>query len=755
MTSINGYAERRPGFALSAEVTPTAFNNLQRMFLWDRFDGTFIEMACDVNSLNQAQVYKRVIGSDDSFVSIFTDTGSSNVFDFAVSNNQVYFSNAHVAKKWDPVNGLSNWGIAIGSVNNATGPNAPASGVDGAEGFTAWTNPGNIKVEDGNFATIHFGPGGGSIDSLQATQFGFSIPATTTITGIQVDVKGQSTMGSTVAIQLIKGGSFTTINKSATLPASNGFVSLGGSSDLWGTTWVANDINQTTFGCAQPPFISIGAGGYDAQIDFIRMTVYGLGGPAIAVSASAGTFSATIGYQYVFCYGNSATGHISSPSPVSASTGIFTNRLNVQITLTASTDPQVNQIHLFRSTDSVAPNGTAGTYFELPSSPYPNTTANVTDNAADTSLNIFSLAPILGFNDPPTPFFQPVYFSGRFWGFKDNRLLFSGLEETLNGVPEESFPSGVAGNFFNFDQPIQALAVAGVGFSQTLMIQCGGRLYGITGTTLDTFRRFLISNRRGCRNRACVASLGGMVAWLDSSMQIWGTDGNSLQELSVDIRPDLAGLSPVGASMTFHTAGRFHWLVVSFPSTTFVFDMDLEQWMPPWNVTSKYIYSGETSAGVYDLLLSNGSKALKLSTTAHNDNGAAYTPVMKTNLFSVVPDFGKRFSYAAMGVYDEPSRTGYPTNLEVDTNNITLADVAICSDDDPLNPATVYTSVFPNMVGPDVAFNRAQGSNLVQNVFPMTSPEARWIGIKISGQTADDALKIYDFFLVYKGLGGR
>src|SRR6266704_6568446 len=110
LTSISGYAERRPGFSTAAESTPTVFNNLQRLFTWDRFDGTFIKMACDVNASGFAQVYKLQVGTDASFISIFTDTVSTP-FDFVVSNNTVYFSNGNSAKKYDPTNGVSNWGI--------------------------------------------------------------------------------------------------------------------------------------------------------------------------------------------------------------------------------------------------------------------------------------------------------------------------------------------------------------------------------------------------------------------------------------------------------------------------------------------------------------------------------------------------------------------------------------------------------------------------------------------------------------------
>lgn len=766
MTSIIGYAERRPGFADNLETVVVGLNDPQRVFLWDRFDGTFIAMAVNINSSSQSEVYKMILGTDPTFVLLFTDTSSNSPFDFIVSNNSVYFSNGNTAKKWDPNNGVTNWGISAGSGTGGGsiyGPTGAGTGTDQPSGFTvAWANPGNITAGDSSFATATVSaPTNPGTHFLQASNFGFAVAAGSTITGIQVEVKGfQSSVDvENISVQLTKSvGSPTGTYKTAQLPTSNGFISLGDTSDLWGGTYTLAETNDAGFGCVI--FANTNAATATFSIDFVRITVFATTGSVVTLSGTG--LTANIGYQYVYCYGNSRTGHVSSPTPPSNVVKPANQQMNIPVV--ASGDPQVNQIRLFRSTDSVAPGFNAGVYFELPTSPYPNTSTTLVDTAIDTSLIVNSVAPIAGFNDPPTPFMAPVYFAGRIWGFKNNQVFYSGLEETLLGVPEESFVSGPGGNFWNFDEPVQALAVAGTGLGQALMIFCGGRIYGITGNSLDTFRKFLISNRRGCRSLTCVSSLGGMVAWLDSSMQVWVTDGNSLQEISVDIRPDLLAQSQVGASMTFHTAGKFHWLVLAFEHLIYVYDMDLEQWMPPWNISSNYVFSGETSAGVYDLLLAtyvggtgpiNTGKILKLSLTAHNDDGTAYTPVLKTNLFSVVPDFGKRFSYAGMGTYDEPTRTGYPTGIHVDTNAITLRDVLLCSDDDPFNAATPYTSVFTNKVSPSVAYNRPQGLNLVQSVFPMTKPEAHWIGMKIIGQTADDDLKIYTVVLSYKTLGGR
>lgn len=757
LTSVNQYAERRPGFATAVETTPTVFNNLKRLFAWDRFDGTFIEMACDVNAGGFAQVFKRIVGTDASFVSIFTDTAAT-VFDFVVSNNTVYFSNGHVAKKWDPVNGLSNWGIAVGSVTSSV--NAYCG--TGANGTGAWTAPTNIQgAPDSVFTTIALVvPAhviGTTSGTLNATNYGFTIPATNSILGIQVVITGffthtgTSTIPGSVLVNLFSGGNIIGSQRGIVLPGASANVTLGGSSDLWGTTLTPSAVNSVTFGLSiscEGDNNSAGADTFTFQLDAAQITVFQLGGPGIVVSGAAGTMTATAGYVYVFCYGNSNTGHISSPTPPSANTGVFTNKANVSVTLTASTDPQVNQIRLFRTTD-----GGGGTYFELPTSPYPNTTGAVLDSASDGNLQVGSIAPTPTFNDPPPPFLAPVYFSGRIWGFVGNKVYFSGLEEINQGVPEESFPSGIAGNFWSFDEPVQGLGVAGIGAGQTLGILCGGRLYGIQGNTLDTFRRFLVSNRRGCRNRTCVTSLGGMMAWLDTANQVWATDGNSLQELSLAIRPDLSSITQANCSLTFHTAGRFHWLVLSTGAKLFVYDIDQDQWMPPWNFSANYIVSEEVAAGNYVLQAATTTKALQMNPVAFNDNSVTYAPVAKISLLSVIPDYGTRFSYIGMGSYNEPTRTGVPYTFQVTNNGQALGDFKILTDEDPTTGA--YTSIAANLVDTVVAFNRTNGVNLKQLVYQTTQPASRWVSMQVVLANADQVDNLYELFMAYKPLGGR
>jgi hypothetical protein len=757
LTSIKGFAERRPGFADAVEPTPTVFNNLQRIFSWDDFNGNFYVMFCDINASGFAQVFKMQVGVDNSAVSLFTDV-SAVPFDFVVSNNTAYFSNGVTAKKWNPTIGVQNWGIAM--VNpGVTTSNYVGTGADGG-GAHPWSNPTNIQgAPDAAVASVTVAANVTS-NNLNGTNYGFTVSTTTVlfITGVQVTITGSQTQGtgansSALLVALQNSGGIISSNfKSIILPASNGAVTLGGSTDTWGAQLNPTVVNSSTFGVLMK-----GSGGFSQtktfNVDAVQITLFITEGPPISVNAGAGTFSATVGYEYVYCYSNSVTGHISSPTLVSASTGVFTNKLEVDVTLVASTDPQVTNIRLFRTTDSAAPGSQGGTFFELPTSPYPNVGAVVADKASDLQLNQFSIAPTPTFNDPPTPGRSAQYFSGRIWLFKNNKVNFSGLEEITNGVPEESFPSGTAGNFWSFDQAVQGEGVAGSGTNQGLGVFCGGRIYAITGNTLDTFRRFQVSNRRGARNLVCVTAIGSTVAWLDSANQIWLTDGNSLQEISIPIRPDLAGIVQANCSMTFHTSGRFHWLVFSTGTKLFVYDVDTDQWMPPWSFSCQYIFSGEISPGNYVLMASIGTKAVKLNPAKFNDNGATYQPIIKTNLMAVVPDFGGRFSYAASGIYDEPSRTGVPWLFEVDNNAQTITDVLILADDDPTQGT--YTSIVANLQPPAVAFNRNQGIFLTQNVYPTTAPASRWVSLQIKLANADQVDNIYGWYMAYKPLGGR
>src|SRR6185437_594343 len=95
--------------------------SLKRFHCFDRAsDGIFYIIANDITA-SSFIVYKLAVGTDNSFVSIYTDSGSTTPFDFFNSNDVLYFSNGHVAKKWTPGQGVTNWGITAPSVTPTVG----------------------------------------------------------------------------------------------------------------------------------------------------------------------------------------------------------------------------------------------------------------------------------------------------------------------------------------------------------------------------------------------------------------------------------------------------------------------------------------------------------------------------------------------------------------------------------------------------------------------------------------------------------
>src|SRR3989344_5150443 len=161
----------------------------------------------------------------------------------------------------------------------ASGPNNAGTGtnVDRAGG-PAWTSPGNITTVGSPYATVSLGSS--ASDYLQATNYGFSIPGTATINGIQVTINRKSNSdsgGKSIdddVVKLIKGGIISGSDKATNTdwPTSLGTASYGGVSDLWGTTWTAAQINASNFGVALSIESENDQSG-TGTVDYIQITV--------------------------------------------------------------------------------------------------------------------------------------------------------------------------------------------------------------------------------------------------------------------------------------------------------------------------------------------------------------------------------------------------------------------------------------------------------------------------------------------------
>ena len=156
----------------------------------------------------------------------------------------------------------------------------------------AWGTPGNITANDASYATAGAQIGSGVTAALRADTFGFAIPTTATIRGIVLDIirqefrEGGGIEGGgggdpgTVTdhtVQLLKAGVAVGANKAITgsdLGAwpvnTDGTISYGSPTDLWGTTWTPAEINAAGFGA----FLRATWANGEARVNFMRLTVY-------------------------------------------------------------------------------------------------------------------------------------------------------------------------------------------------------------------------------------------------------------------------------------------------------------------------------------------------------------------------------------------------------------------------------------------------------------------------------------------------
>lgn len=469
------------------------------------------------------------------------------------------------------------------------------------------------------------------------------------------------------------------------------------------------------------------------KYDSNRQTTWGGAGPTAGpgITLIAGTQNVFTSWCYCCTFYDSIDNHETSPSPISACSGVFANK-TVQLSLTASTNPRFDKIRVYRTPDGGAQDPSL--MQEISGSPFPNTTTTQNDSTPDASLSIRT-APEFLRNDPPPAQKGFIHsdVTGRIWGFLNNTTYYSGAEEISNGVQEECWPSGLSGNFYPWANEVMGLAplLDGVAVFQA------ERISKVEGDTLDTFRRYTLLERRGTRSRTAIASLGGTVAWFDTASQVWISD---IGEVGMPIRPDLAPINPATCYLTPHISGNAHWLVLldGTNGELYVFDLDRQRWMPPWTIgsTASALFSGETSLGVVDLILArNQTKALKLAQGTYQDDGNTYQSVAQLQLDRLTPD-------------DNPSMKGVHDWSEIKTDTNPPTQVLQCTDDDPA------LGTFA-----DITANGEPSPSITQGKFLQTwrytsnTPSAQMMAMKFVWAAANTNFHLYQMDEAYHAAG--
>ncbi|HSZ86550.1 MAG TPA: hypothetical protein VK787_10995 [Puia sp.] len=164
-------------------------------------------------------------------------------------------------------------------------------GNDATVGALTWSNTANAKTSNNQFASVSiFLSALSSVNTeyLTAENFGFNIPSTASICGIQVSVQQLAsgitnifgvTLGtvSDNSVMIIKNGVISgSEHKSATVwTETNSTATYGSSTDDWGIlNWLPADVNAANFGVGTSANLSALVGvTLGANIDYISITV--------------------------------------------------------------------------------------------------------------------------------------------------------------------------------------------------------------------------------------------------------------------------------------------------------------------------------------------------------------------------------------------------------------------------------------------------------------------------------------------------
>lgn len=151
---------------------------------------------------------------------------------------------------------------------------------DSSVGNVSWTSPGNAAASDNSRATAIVTSHTDVTNYLKATNFGFDIPSSATITGIEITTETSETGGTYVHsgnARLVKNGTISGGTKFlGSFTGSDTVSTAGSSSDLWGQTWLPSDINSSNFGLVYSVSDSGGVPGGVSTInlDHVQIRVY-------------------------------------------------------------------------------------------------------------------------------------------------------------------------------------------------------------------------------------------------------------------------------------------------------------------------------------------------------------------------------------------------------------------------------------------------------------------------------------------------
>lgn len=574
---------------------------------------------------NDLQDYRKYVVSTAGRLPVLNEDGSvyaTNLFNskaqcrMVTSRSYGYFASGVQAdlQKWNggfaqnphgpgTVPAMSNWGIAAPSSPSATEPNTGLA--DGGGINEVWTVTGVTS------AAVSLTPGPtspGPIDvsnPLQATGFGFTVPASSTINGVVVSFTVNTTgpTGLTyISAQLIENGVPLGQPEFFGTSLVNGsqVVALGASTDTWSSSLAYTDTNAATFGVQITVTQQAGANA-TVTISAIQMIVYAA--ETVTLTPGSGNITLVSGRIYYVVYENSTTGHYSDLSLPSPSTGPLTSADVVISNIPISPDAQVSTVVILATSDG----GNEEQLYYV--GQIPNGTTTFTDNTPDTQLvlnNVYLEADAEGVetgvsnNDPPpADLHYPIKHRGRLYGVSGIKNLFFSKADSelltstglLVGKFEECWP---ALNYLDISEGAEEI-LGLLSDGQVLYIGTERRIIRLFGdgpaTYLQPEALFIDVGILNQDVWQLVFLEGNPVGamWLTHDLRVVGSDFNTYQDVGMPIQDVLNTINIATAQQAawaaYLTSGQYCLYVLGVPTgsattpnTLLVFDMKLRQW---------------------------------------------------------------------------------------------------------------------------------------------------------------------------------
>lgn len=375
------------------------------------------------------------------------------------------------------------------------------------------------------------------------------------------------------------------------------------------------------------------------------VTKWGIVKPANAPTLAfvAGSLTILTGYQYVYVYKNSSTGHISTASAASVNTGAQTSK-NVQVTVVASADGQVDAIDIYRTNDG----GTV--YFFLAS--VANANGTYTDSTPDSGLNNLLIAPLQGNDPPPSGISLTVFHEGRMWVASGRNVYWGNGPEVTNGVKEECFSIA---NIFPFPGNVTAMVSTSIG----LIVFTAANAYIIKGFDLSTFQRSLWQKNFGVSAQNSVDQDGDTIFIYTTRGQLFQID-TGLDEIGFSIRAKLQAFTPANVYIALHRSGDDEGLFVGNGSTdVWRYSFTTQSWSPVAQPVGgiRAIKSIELTTANWTLMAGRTSGSgyiLSRTPGTFLDDGSTYTGNFVVGALIIAP----------------PGKTGHVDSVLVEAMNV-------------------------------------------------------------------------------------